>query len=70
RTFSPSPPDIAKCAKRLADEPDLESARRAFMRLNRLMEKHARRMLAARFTRPGVLVERVRRVSLWGPVRT
>ncbi|MGA1128950.1 MAG: hypothetical protein ACO3XN_02655, partial [Chthoniobacterales bacterium] len=55
RTFSSSAPDIAKCAKRLADEPDLESARRAFMRLNRLMEKHARRMLAARFTRPGVL---------------
>ena len=46
RTFSASAPDISKCAKRLADEPDLESARRAFMRLNRLMEKHARKMPA------------------------
>lgn len=41
RTFSVSAPDIASCAKRLADEPDVESARRAFMQLNRLMEKHA-----------------------------
>ena len=30
RTFSSSATDIASCAKRLADEPDLESARRAF----------------------------------------
>lgn len=45
RTFSTSAPDIAKCAKRLADEPDLESSRRAFMRLNRLMEKQARKTL-------------------------
>ena len=44
RTFASSAPDIAKCAKRLADEPDIESARRAFMRPNRLMEKHARKM--------------------------
>lgn len=43
RTFSSSATDIASCAKRLADEPDLESARRAFMRLNRLMEKDARK---------------------------
>lgn len=41
RTFATSSPDIAKCAKRLGGEPDVESARRAFMRLNRLMEKHA-----------------------------
>lgn len=41
RTFSTSAPEISKCAKRLGDEPDVESARRAFMRLNRLMEKHA-----------------------------
>ena len=40
--FSSSDPKIASCAKRLAAEPDVESARRAFMRLNRLMEKHAR----------------------------
>jgi hypothetical protein len=46
RTFASSAPEIAKCAKRLAEEPDLESARRAFMRLNRLMEKHARKMPA------------------------
>ena len=46
RTFSSSAPEIAKCAKRLADEPDIESARRAFMRLNRLMEKHARKIAA------------------------
>ncbi len=46
RTFSGSAPDIASCAKRLANEPDLESARRAFMRLNRLMEKHARKAAA------------------------
>jgi len=45
RTFSTSAPEIAKCAKRLADEPDLESSRRAFMRLNRLMEKQARKAL-------------------------
>lgn len=47
RTFSSSRSDIASCAKRLADEPDLESARRAFMRLNRLMEKDAQKMPAA-----------------------
>lgn len=47
RTFSSLESDIASCAKRLGDEPDLESARRAFMRLNRLMEKHARRLPAA-----------------------
>ena len=46
RTFSSDQTDIASCAKRLAAEPDLESARRAFMRLNRLMEKHARKIPA------------------------
>ncbi len=46
RTFASSAPEIAKCAKRLAEEPDLESARRAFMRLNRLMDKHAAKMPA------------------------
>lgn len=44
RTFSFTQSDISSCAKRLVAEPDLESARRAFMRLNRLMEKHARKM--------------------------
>ena len=40
--FTSTQPGIASCAKRLAAERDIESARRAFMRLNRLMEKHAR----------------------------
>ncbi len=40
--FASSDPRIASCAKRLAAEPDVESARRAFMKLSRLMEKHAR----------------------------
>lgn len=40
--FSSSDPKISSCAKRLAAEQDVESARRAFMRLNRLMQKHAR----------------------------
>lgn len=40
RTFFAESPEIAGCAKRLAGEPDVESARRAFLRLNRLMEKH------------------------------
>ncbi|MBE2181544.1 MAG: hypothetical protein IAE97_13850 [Chthoniobacterales bacterium] len=41
RALSPAEPKIASVAKRLAAEQDVESARRAFMRLNRLMEKHA-----------------------------
>ncbi len=32
---------IASLAKRLAAEQDVESARRAFMRLHRLMQRHA-----------------------------
>ena len=45
RAFAPVDPKIASVAKRLAAERDVESARRAFMRLNRLMEKHARQPL-------------------------
>lgn len=43
RAYGPVDPKIASVAKRLAAEQDIESARRAFMRLNRLMAKHARR---------------------------
>jgi hypothetical protein len=42
RAFGPVDTKIASVAKRLAAEQDVESAKRAFMRLNRLMEKHAR----------------------------
>ena len=42
RAFVPVDPKIASVAKRLSAEQDVESARRTFMRLNRLMEKHAR----------------------------
>ncbi len=42
--FAADDPKIASCAKRLAAEQDVESARRAFMRLNRLMEQHARKL--------------------------
>ncbi|MEY4299205.1 MAG: hypothetical protein RIR25_441 [Verrucomicrobiota bacterium] len=41
RAFAATDPKLSACAKRLAGEQDLESARRAFMRLNRLMEKNA-----------------------------
>lgn len=41
RAFEGIDPKISSCAKRLADAPDVESARRAFMRMNRLMEKSA-----------------------------
>lgn len=44
RAFAPDEPKIASVAKRLAAEQDVESARRAFMRLNRLMEKHAQKL--------------------------
>jgi hypothetical protein len=47
RAFGDSEPQISSCAKRLAGEQDVESARRAFLRLHRLMEKHARRTPAA-----------------------
>jgi hypothetical protein len=43
RTFASSDPKICSLAKRLAAEQDVESARRAFMRLHRLMEKFVRR---------------------------
>ncbi len=44
RTFATSAPGVAACAKRLSGEPDVESARRAFLRLNRLMGKHAAKL--------------------------
>ena len=44
RAFAGHDPRIASLAKRLAAEHDVESARRAFMRLHRLMERHARRL--------------------------
>lgn len=40
--LSTADPRIASCAKRLGAEKDIESARRAFMRMHRLMEKHVR----------------------------
>jgi len=43
RTFTTTDPKLSICAKRLGGEQDVESARRAFMRLNRLMEKNAQR---------------------------
>jgi hypothetical protein len=47
RTFEGIDPKISSCAKRLADSPDVESACRAFIRLNRLMEKHAEKLPAS-----------------------
>ncbi len=44
RAFASSDPKIASLAKRLAAEQDVESAKRAFMRLHRLMEKNASRL--------------------------
>lgn len=44
RAFSDNDPGIASLAKRLAGEKDAESARRAFMRLHRLMQKHSDRL--------------------------
>lgn len=41
RAFASAHPEISAVAKRLGAEQDLESAKRAFMRLNRLMEKRA-----------------------------
>lgn len=40
--FFTDDPRIASCAKRLGAEKDVESARRAFMRMNRLVQKHIR----------------------------
>lgn len=42
QALSSADPRIASCAKRLGAEKDVESARRVFMRLHRLMEKHTR----------------------------
>jgi hypothetical protein len=44
RTFAGHDQRIVSLAKRLAAEQDIESARRAFMRMHRLMERHARRL--------------------------
>jgi hypothetical protein len=44
RAFAGTDPKISSVAKRLAEEVDVESARRAFMRLSRLMEKQAARL--------------------------
>jgi hypothetical protein len=44
RTFAGHDQRIVSLAKRLAAEQDVESARRAFMRMHRLMERHARRL--------------------------
>ena len=41
RAFAETDQKIASFAKRLAAEQDVESARRAFMRLHRLMQRHA-----------------------------
>jgi len=41
RAFETGDPQIAACAKKVAGAPDIESARRAFLRLHRLMAKHA-----------------------------
>lgn len=46
RAFDQSHPGIASVAKRLSSEKDVESARRAFMRLHRLMQKHADKLSA------------------------
>lgn len=43
RAFAETDPKISSVAKRLAAEQDVESARRAFMRLNRLMQQDASR---------------------------
>ena len=44
RTFDAIKPGIASVAKRLASAQDIESSRRAFMRLHRLMQKHSDRL--------------------------
>lgn len=48
RAFAPVDPKIASVAKRLAAEQDVESAKRAFMRLARLMEKQASQSVPVR----------------------
>lgn len=42
RAFATDNPQISSCAKKLAGATDIESARRAFLRLHQLLEKHAR----------------------------
>jgi len=44
RSFAGDDPRIVSLAKRLASEQDVESARRAFMRLHRLMQRHAAKL--------------------------
>ena len=46
RAFAETHPGIASVAKRLNSEQDVESARRAFMRLHRLMQRHADKLPA------------------------
>lgn len=47
RSFAGEDQRIAALAKRLASEQDVESARRAFMRLHRLMQRHADKLPGA-----------------------
>ena len=47
RAFDEIHPGIASVAKRLSSEQDVESARRAFMRLHRLMQRHADKLSAS-----------------------
>ena len=44
RSFAEIDPRIVSLAKRLGAEQDVESARRTFMRLHRLMERHAAKL--------------------------
>ena len=46
RAFDESHPGIVSVTKRLSSEQDVESARRAFMRLHRLMQRHADKLPA------------------------
>ena len=46
RAFDESQPGIASIARRLSSAEDVESARRAFMRLHRLMQRHADKLPA------------------------
>ena len=47
RSFAGEDRRIVSVAKRLASEQDVESARRAFMRLHRLMQRHADKLPGA-----------------------
>ncbi|MEX1010405.1 MAG: hypothetical protein WEC72_03560 [Chthoniobacterales bacterium] len=47
RAFAEIEPRIVSLAKRLGAEQDVESARRAFMRLHRLMQRHADKLPAS-----------------------